>query len=708
MVGKSVESESSSSSSPTTTTTAPPRASNNPNSNNNTTIVFGNDTDMHLGVIVDRTSFDGEDDWKDIPQLIEEGQRSLSEIEGHVMRNGKVKRRLRWKPPNFRKKKSSKKLPSSNSSVISALTNKSTSTNRSTSTNKSFLSHFSRKSQNSFHTFHSTETPVVTNKAGRPMAPHTIQRPNYQDTFESRNQPATIDNDGKGYMHTRRTGSGLHLGTVDESGDFERSSTLPSRLDGMNIPPRINEKRFDPYGGSGDSVGMSLNSDPDPFDALDDVIVEPPPTVAKKSKKAKRPPLFKRKLRKSNSNSNDSIKERTPEECSLASLTNNSSGSPVAANPTAPTLASSSGSPLDSVVSLEREPSVLPVLEAEDFEQDRRVFIGTSPRREQDYAAEDGASEAGDSACTPLHSTTPEHPQPSPDPSQDTVESAPSRRASPHRPYNRPVDRTMQGDVITTSSDCEIETQVDKQQQQQQQQRRATPSVPVDLDDGAFLEAEHNLRAIHEMAAEHLAHEEFEEAIEVFEEILRAQKERYGQEHYRVGTALHNLGVVHLKRRDYTKAIAVFREAVEVRQASLVPNHPDVAISLAQLGVANLESGKYEMSLLPFREALNIRRTFLGSRHPKCSKLLNNIGCALYSLDELDDARTVFQEALGIQRDTLRLMPSSEEAQESYAQSNNILLSMASTLCNLGSINLKKGQFEEAGVALEEALLVSL
>jgi hypothetical protein len=41
------------------------------------------------------------------------------------------------------------------------------------------------------------------------------------------------------------------------------------------------------------------------------------------------------------------------------------------------------------------------------------------------------------------------------------------------------------------------------------------------------------------------------------------------------------------------------------------------------------------------------------------------------------------------------------------ASSNQALLSIASTLCNLASIELRWGNFEEAGVSLEEALLVS-
>jgi len=236
--------------------------------------------------------------------------------------------------------------------------------------------------------------------------------------------------------------------------------------------------------------------------------------------------------------------------------------------------------------------------------------------------------------------------------------------------------------------------------------RSKTMSVPCDLDEGAFLEAEHNLRAIHDMAAEHLAHGEFEEAADVFEEILRGQQERYGQDHYRVGTALHNLGIVYLKKGDYDKAIEICHRAVDVRKDSLVPNHPDVAVSLAQLGVAHLESQNYHEALTAFRDALHIRRNFLGPKHPKCSKILNNIGCALYSIEDLISSKRAFDEALDIQREALRSLPSKEGYELNGAQSNTLLLSMASTLCNIGSIGLRWGDFEKAEVALEEALLI--
>jgi len=156
---------------------------------------------------------------------------------------------------------------------------------------------------------------------------------------------------------------------------------------------------------------------------------------------------------------------------------------------------------------------------------------------------------------------------------------------------------------------------------------RQTPTtVPVDLDDCCFLEAEKNLQAIHDMAAEHMRQGEYNEALEVFEEILRGQLARYGKEHYRVGTALHNIGIVHMKRRDYENAINAYREAVAIRKMALGPENPVVAASLAQLGVAYLERKMHNNAISTLREALRIRRLNLGPSHPKIAKILNNIG----------------------------------------------------------------------------------
>eukprot|EP00977_Amphora_coffeiformis_P023066 scaffold12163_cov176-Amphora_coffeaeformis.AAC.5 len=230
----------------------------------------------------------------------------------------------------------------------------------------------------------------------------------------------------------------------------------------------------------------------------------------------------------------------------------------------------------------------------------------------------------------------------------------------------------------------------------------SSSSAPVDVDDASFLDVEKNLQAIHDMGIEHLRHREYTEALEVFEEILRGQLTRYGEQHYRVGTALHNIGIVHMKQGDFDEAAHVSYEAVRIRKLTLPADHPDIAVSLSQLGVALLECRKFKKAIAHFRDALRIRRKCYGSKHLKVAKLLNNIGCALYELNELDVAKVAFEEALEIQRSTLREIPT----QDLEEPTNQILLSIASTLSNIGSIKLYWGHTGAASIDLEESLLI--
>jgi tetratricopeptide (TPR) repeat protein len=76
-------------------------------------------------------------------------------------------------------------------------------------------------------------------------------------------------------------------------------------------------------------------------------------------------------------------------------------------------------------------------------------------------------------------------------------------------------------------------------------------------------------------------------------------------------------------------------------------------------------------------------------------------------MEDFEEAKRAFDEALDIQRETLRNLPSAEGSESNGMQSNTLLLSMASTLCNIGSIMLRWADYDESLVALDEALLVS-
>ncbi len=274
----------------------------------------------------------------------------------------------------------------------------------------------------------------------------------------------------------------------------------------------------------------------------------------------------------------------------------------------------------------------------------------------------------------------------------------------PHRQRHLGGTKTSSNMSVTSFSQASSTGSTDPQEIQRQQ-------------------AERNLRAIHTLAQQHLKFNEIPEAISVLQEMLRGVRELHGEEHYRVGTVLHNLATVFMNIGQYKNASIYCRQSVEVRKRCLGSLHPDLAVSLSQLGVVHLELEEYDEAIKNFKRALVIRRqNLLGDASSgKIARLLNNIGCACYESGKLEEAVKSFEEALMVQKTLMHgALPNTTHVSEIDSRRsrglsdqqvkqqnvNHILLGIASTLCNLGSVKLRLKKYDDAIVALEEALLL--
>lgn len=271
----------------------------------------------------------------------------------------------------------------------------------------------------------------------------------------------------------------------------------------------------------------------------------------------------------------------------------------------------------------------------------------------------------------------------------------------------------------------------------QRSQRSSTSSAPPVINE---IERR-NLAAMHKLGYTHLRNNEITQAITIFTEILRGQKERHGPLSLQAAMAMHNLGVVYVKSRQYYETSMLCEMASKIRREELGPDHLDVAVSLAQMGVALMELSKFEEALVVFREALRIRRVCLGNdvNHQLIVRILNNIGCALFELEKMEEARAAFEETLCMQRELMKVhaangmngdkdkkmggnnlergrsgnsigsgdLSSSIVGADNKKDSHQMLLSIALTLCNLGSIHLRTGELDASFLVFEEALLVS-
>ena len=256
------------------------------------------------------------------------------------------------------------------------------------------------------------------------------------------------------------------------------------------------------------------------------------------------------------------------------------------------------------------------------------------------------------------------------------------------------------------------------------QQRRSTP---VNIDDGEYVDAAHDVEGMNAAAVEHVDNGEYDKALAAFEQVLEAYREMYGESHPLVASTYHNLGMVHSKRAalllDGTfhqshcrqQSLECFQAAARTGRDSLGRNHPNVAVSLVRIGFLLLQARQYQNAFVTFKEALRIRVEHYGTDVPNSliANLYNNLGVCKMHLGQYKEGSSLLATALDIQRKVLRRKR--QEEQISRGELRNCLLEVADTLCNLGGLYLEwirhQGpdlrHSEQAEAAFAEALEVS-
>lgn len=181
--------------------------------------------------------------------------------------------------------------------------------------------------------------------------------------------------------------------------------------------------------------------------------------------------------------------------------------------------------------------------------------------------------------------------------------------------------------------------------------------------------------------------------MEVYEDILEADKERYGESDLVCAIDYHNLGVASLLANDLDSALIYFQQAVILKRTLLGQNDPTVSDSLVEIGIILYNRNDNAGAISIFKEALEIRKDSNDSEG--MGRISNNIGCVYYQMGDIASALDYLQEALVAQRMVLGM---SEKAEAS-------LLSFALTQSNIGYLKLKAGHLDAITV-LEESLLV--
>lgn len=227
--------------------------------------------------------------------------------------------------------------------------------------------------------------------------------------------------------------------------------------------------------------------------------------------------------------------------------------------------------------------------------------------------------------------------------------------------------------------------------------------IPLVLDsdtteDGTLLDPDRYLPPSHKMVADALKHQEYNQAIEVYEDILQADKERYGDNDLVCAIDMHNLGVTSLLANEFDTALYYFQEAVLLKRACLGHSDTTASESLVEIGIILYMRGDYDGSLKIFKEAHELYRE--SSNLEGVGRTSNNIACVYYKMGDLASAIQYLQEALKAQRMVLGISEKAESSLVTYALSQS----------NLGYLMIRgqcpDGKCADAISMLEESLLV--
>lgn len=177
-------------------------------------------------------------------------------------------------------------------------------------------------------------------------------------------------------------------------------------------------------------------------------------------------------------------------------------------------------------------------------------------------------------------------------------------------------------------------------------------------------------------------------------------------------------------------------EAVRIRKVTLGPDDPKVAVSsetfakgyeamdlpqrpiffmqdsLVELGIVLLSMKEYSDSLETFMEALEMREAEaddvvlpeeVKETNLKVAKVLNNIGCVNFESKKFEAAKDAFVDAIQLQKKTLGEVSSFSFTNPATKPG---FLTMASTMCNKGYIDLEQENYRSAISTFNESLAI--
>ena len=155
-------------------------------------------------------------------------------------------------------------------------------------------------------------------------------------------------------------------------------------------------------------------------------------------------------------------------------------------------------------------------------------------------------------------------------------------------------------------------------------------------------------KALVKLGEMHIKTKSVDDALELFDEALKIQKNLKDNELW-VSDVLVHKGIILESRRQYLKCLALYEESIQLRK-SIAGEDKVTADIMKRLGEIHRKRGSYDQALEQFESALHVYRMNVGNDHESVADTLHCLGYIHDLKNDNDKALSYHREALNVRK----------------------------------------------------------
>ncbi|TNH79693.1 tetratricopeptide repeat protein [Aeromonas sobria] len=139
-------------------------------------------------------------------------------------------------------------------------------------------------------------------------------------------------------------------------------------------------------------------------------------------------------------------------------------------------------------------------------------------------------------------------------------------------------------------------------------------------------------------------------AMSVYQELLKSDCDRYGNDSIQICSSLSAIGTIHEKMNKIHDATIAYERAYKISFSTLGENHPETITHLNNLGLSYIQTHPKKSEKM-LKQALEARLTQLGEKHILTATVLSNLASSYKNQGKHIKSKKAFMRALKIMLD---------------------------------------------------------